>query len=227
MHFRCVFTLLQCCMQVGLDWAEPIMLLSLHVTCSCIRTFKSIYSFIFFVGAFLIVSLFLFLALVCYMAPKRKSTPSQNPLRFKAFSSSSDLTPSHVQFRDDKAWKDFSENFSRRVIHLEHQVILSDFSDTELPTVIHSRGWGSLCDIPITCPSVIIQEFYSNMHRLDAFVPHFFSRIWGMRIVVTPDIVFEVLHIPRVAYPDYPGCYRLRTVSKDELSSLLCETPSS
>ena len=36
MHFRCVFTLLQCCVLVGLDWAKPMMYLSLHVTCSCI-----------------------------------------------------------------------------------------------------------------------------------------------------------------------------------------------
>ena len=48
-----------------------------------------------------------------------------------------------------------------------------------------------------------------------------------MCIVVTPDIVFEVLHIPRVAHPNYPSCARLRIVSKDELSSLFCETPLS
>ena len=36
MHFRYVFTLLQCCVPVGLDWAKPMMYLSLHVTCSCI-----------------------------------------------------------------------------------------------------------------------------------------------------------------------------------------------
>ena len=34
--FRCVFTVLQCCMLVGLGWAEPMMYLYLHVTCSCI-----------------------------------------------------------------------------------------------------------------------------------------------------------------------------------------------
>ena len=34
--FRCVFTLLQVCMLVGLEWAEPIMSLLLHVTCLCI-----------------------------------------------------------------------------------------------------------------------------------------------------------------------------------------------
>ena len=48
-----------------------------------------------------------------------------------------------------------------------------------------------------------------------------------MHIVVTSDIVSEVLHVPRVAHPDYPSCDRLRTVSKDELLSLFCETPSS
>ena len=45
--------------------------------------------------------------------------------------------------------------------------------------------------------------------------------------MVTLDIVFEVLHVPRVAHPDYPGCDHLKTVSKDELISLFCETPSS
>ena len=36
-----------------------------------------------------------------------------------------------------------------------------------------------------------------------------------------------VLHVPRVEFVDYPGCDRLRTVSKDKLSSLFYETPSS
>ena len=227
MHFRCEFYMLKSCVLVGLDWAEPMMYLLLHVTCSCIRTFKSIYSFIFFVGAFLIVSIFLFLALVYSMAPKCKSTLSQNPLRSGASTSSSNPTPSHVRFRDDKARNDFLENFSQQGIHLEHQVILSDFSNIDLPTVIYSRGWRSLCDIPITCPSVIIQEFYSNMHGFNTSVPHFFSHIRGTRIIVTPDIVYEVLHVPRVAYPNYPSYDHLRTVSKDELSSLFYETPSS
>ena len=48
-----------------------------------------------------------------------------------------------------------------------------------------------------------------------------------MRIVVTPDLISEVLHVPRVAHPDYLDCDRLRTVSKDEHSSLFYETPSS
>ena len=73
------------------------------------------------------------------MAPKRKFTPSHNPLRSGA-STSSDPTPSHIRFRDENAQKAFSENFSRRGIHFEHQVVLADFTDTDLPDVIHSQG---------------------------------------------------------------------------------------
>ena len=162
----------------------------------------------------------------CSMVPKRKSTPSQNPLR-SGVSTSSDTTPSHVQFRDDKAHKDFSKNFSRWGIHSECQVILSDFSDTDLPTVIYSRDWVPLYGILVSCPSVMIQEFYSNMHGFDHLVPHFVTHVQGTCIVVTPDIVSEVLHVPRVAHLDYPVCDHLRTVSKDKLSSLFYETPSS
>ena len=188
-------------------------------------------SFIFILILIVLVLFRMFLSLPlsfvsCSMAPKRKSTSSQNPLCSRA-SSSSDTTPSHIRFHDDKARKDFSKNFSRWGIHSKCRVILSDFSNTDLPTVIYSRGWGSLCDILVTCPSVIIQDFYFNMHRFDTSIPYFFFRIRGTRIVVTPNVVSEVLHIPRAAHPDYPNCDRLRTVSKDELLSLFCETPSS
>ena len=107
------------------------------------------------------------------------------------------------------------------------KVILLDFFDTDLPTVIHSRGWESLCGVPVTCPFVIIQDFYSNMHGFDYSIPQFVTCVRGMRIVVTPDLISEVLHAPRVAHPDYPGCNRLRTVSKDKLLSLFYEIPLS
>ena len=98
---------------------------------------------------FLFPPLFLF-TLVMSMVPKRKSTPTRNPLH-SGVSSSSDLSPSNVRFHDDDAFKAFSENFSRRGIHSERQVVLSDFADTDLPSIIHSRGWESLCDVPVTC----------------------------------------------------------------------------
>ena len=121
------------------------------------------------VGAFFIASFFLPLflfTLVVSMAPKRKSTLSWNPLRFGTSSTSSDLTPSHLRFRDDDAHKAFSGYFSKRSIHLERQVILADFADIDLPNVIHSQGWNSLYDISVTCHLMLIQEFYSNMHEL-------------------------------------------------------------
>ena len=159
------------------------------------------------------------------MAPKRKSTLSWNLLCSGA-SISSDPTPFSIWFRDEKVKLDFFKNFSRQSVHSEHQVIFSDFSNTDLSTVIHSRGWESMCDVPVTCPSMLIQEFYSNMHGFDYSVPLFVTRIQGMRIVVTPDIVSDVLHVPRVEHPDYPGSDRLRIMSKDELISAFCERPS-
>ena len=62
------------------------------------------------------------------------------------------------------------------------------------------------------------------MHRIDTSIPHFFSHLRVTHIVFTSEIVSEVLHVPRVANPDYPGCEHLRIVSNDELSSLFCET---
>ena len=89
------------------------------------------------------------------MAPKHKSIAARNPFHYDA-SSSLDQTLTHIWFHDDDAFKAFSENFSRRGIHSEYQVILTDFADTDLPSVIHSRGWESLCDVSITCPLVLI-----------------------------------------------------------------------
>ena len=120
----------------------------------------------------------------------------------------------------------FRSIFSRRGVHSERQVILSDFSDTNLPIVIHSKGWESLCDVSVTCPSVLIQELYSNMHGFDYLVPFFVTFVRGTCIVVILDIISDVLHVPWVAHPDYPGFERLNTVSKDELISAFCEHPS-
>ena len=195
----------------------------------CIRTFFSIYLlYLNCFGAFLIVFLslppLLLFTLVVSMKPKRKSAPSQNPLHSMT-SSSSNPTPSHIRFRDEDAQKDFSENFYRRDVHSERRVILVDFANTDLPNVIYSRGWESLCDVPITCPSMLIQEFYSNMHDFDFSVPLFSTCVQGMRIVVTPQLVADVIHVPRVEHPDYPGCERLRTVSKDGMISTFYECP--
>ena len=95
------------------------MLFPLHVTCSCIShayvllfnifdIFENVWDF----SDYLSFSPSLLFTLVVSMAPKRKSTPARNPLHSGA-SSSSDPTLSHIRFRDDDAFKAFSENFSR------------------------------------------------------------------------------------------------------------------
>ena len=64
------------------------------------------------------------------------------------------------------------------------------------------------------------------MHVFDFSVPLFHTRVQGMCIIVTLQLVADVLHVPRVEFLDYPSCERLRTVSKDELKSAFCECPS-
>ena len=48
----------------------------------------------------------------------------------------------------------------------------------------------------------------------------------GTCIVVTSDLVSEVLHVPEVSHPDNPSCEHLRNVSRDEFLSHFCEMPS-
>ena len=76
--------------------------------------------------------------------------------------------------------------------------MLSDFADADLPSVIHSRGWESLCNVLVTCPLVLIQEFYSNMHGIDRSVALFFTHVRRTRIPVTPQLVTDVLQVPRI-----------------------------
>ena len=64
------------------------------------------------------------------------------------------------------------------------------------------------------------------MYGFDLSVPLFITCVRGMCIVVTSKIVSDVLRVLRVEHPNYPGCDRLKTVSKDELIYAFCERPS-
>ena len=64
------------------------------------------------------------------------------------------------------------------------------------------------------------------MHGFDFLVPLFHTHVRGTRIVATSKLVSDVLRVPRVEFPNYPGCERLRTMSKDELMPAFCERPS-
>ena len=72
---------------------------------------------------------------------------------------------------------------------------------------------------------MFIQEFYSNIHDIDTAVPQFVTTFRGTRIVVTLDLISEVLHVPRIAHPDYLDCVHLWIVFRDELISHFWGTP--
>ena len=62
------------------------------------------------------------------------------------------------------------------------------------------------------------------MHEFDYSIPQFVTRIRGIRMVVTLDIVSKVLHVLKVTHPDDLGSEHLRTVSKDEVTSIFYGT---
>ena len=64
------------------------------------------------------------------------------------------------------------------------------------------------------------------MHGIDSSVPLFHTRVKGMRIVFTLELVSDMLRVPRIEHPDYPGCERLRTMSKDKMISAFYERPA-
>ena len=168
MHFRYVLYMLNCLydVRIGLGWAHDVFKFACHMfmhfhayvpSCFYLLILNMFDTFLILTHS-LSLSLSLSLSYVsCIMASKRKSTLSLN-LFCSGVSSSSpfDPTPSHVWFHDEKAKSNFLENFSRWGIHSENEVIPSNFSDIDFPTDIYSRGWGSLCDIQVTCPSMII-----------------------------------------------------------------------
>ena len=158
----CVYLVaMMCAGRFGLGWAHDVFKFACHMFMhfSFICTFIYLYCDFDLCWCFpACFSLSLSLSFFRLVALWHQN---ENPLRPKTLfcsgaSSSSDTTPSHVRFSEDKARKDFSKNFSWQGIHSECQVILSDFSDTDLPTVIYTWGWESLCGISVTCAFVII-----------------------------------------------------------------------
>ena len=64
------------------------------------------------------------------------------------------------------------------------------------------------------------------MHGIDRSVPLLFTRVQGTCIPVTPQLVTDVLRVPKIKFLDYPSCVRLRTVSRDDLMSSFCKRPT-
>ena len=60
-------------------------------------------------------------------------------------------------------------------------------------------------------------------HTINTYVPRFTTVFHGTHIVVTPQLISEILHVPRVDGPNYPSHHCLSSISRDELASLFCE----
>ena len=159
----------------------------MHFPCIC--TLFSLYLlYLNCLGLFVFLSLPLFLfTLVVSMAPKRKSIPARNPLHSDA-SFSSDSAPLTLRFRDDDAHKAFLENFSRRGVHSERQVILVDFVDIDLPIIVGNgnhcvMSWSlvlscSFKSFTPTCTGLIVQYLSSLLaFEVCAFLSHH-SLLW-------------------------------------------------
>ena len=70
---------------------------------------------------------------------------------------------------------------------------------------------------------MFIQEFYFNIHAINTYVPQFTTVFKGTHIIVTSDLISEVLHVPRVVRPNYHSHPCLCSISQDELATRFCE----
>ena len=59
------------------------------------------------------------------------------------------------------------------------------------------------------------------MHGFDYSIPRFITSVRGPCIVVTLELISNVLHVLRESHPNYPRCLCLWTVSKDEFISFM------
>ena len=56
------------------------------------------------------------------------------------------------------------------------------------------------------------------MHAIDTSIPRFTTILRGTHIVVTLELISEVLHVPIMDRLDYPSHRRLSSISSDELA---------
>ena len=74
---------------------------------------------------------------------------------------------------------------------------------------------------------MFIQGFYSNIHTINTFISQFTTVFQETRIVVTSKLIFNVLHVPKVAHLNYLSAPYLCSISRDKLASRFCEHPMS
>ena len=78
--------MLNCCVMLGLDWAKPMMLLMLHITCSCIfHAYVPLFLYFLILICLVIFCMFLSLSLSLSLSLVTLWHLNKNPLRPKTF----------------------------------------------------------------------------------------------------------------------------------------------
>ena len=144
----CVYSIAMMCVgRFGLGWAHNAFIFTCHMFMHFHAYVPSSFYIFYIVSCWffsdclsLPLSLFLTLVALWYLNVNLFRLGTFFILGASFSSSPSDPILFHIQFHDEKAKSNFLENFSWRSIHLECQVVLSDFFDTDLPIVIHNKG---------------------------------------------------------------------------------------
>ena len=111
--------------------------------------------------------------------------------------------PAQAHFRNPRARELYTQNFSTRSLIVEREVLLGELSETVIPRIFESRQWLALTTGHPTPSVELVKEFYSN---IDAIADDGSFEVSLRNIVfrVTPGMVADLLHAPRVANPTYP-----------------------
>ena len=104
--------------------------------------------------------------------------------------------------------------------------LLSKLSNIAVPETFQSCGLEFLCEQLTTCPLVYVQDFYSNIYIVNTFVPMFTTSVQGTCIFVTPKLISELVHVPRVAKSKHPNAPVFASLSLDALATIFCGQPS-
>ena len=86
-----------------------------------------------------------------------------------------------------------------------------------------SRGWEFLCERPVTYPSMFIKSFAPIYKMSILLYLGSLHKFHVTCIVVTPELISDVLQVPRVDSPNYLASLVLRALSRDVLASRFCE----
>lgn len=99
---------------------------------------------------------------------------------------------------------------------------MSDLSP-DLDATFTSRGWEPLLVELTPHPSLLVQEFYTDIHDVSRSTFKVFLR--GKMIKITPDVISSLVHTPRVVHPLFPYL-SVDTLSTDSLiRSVVFNTP--